>query len=254
MFNVHHPHLTPEGYWETRSPQPRMIVFSGAGLSKDSGLSVFRGNDGLWENHRIEEVCNGRTWRNHRELVNRFYDQRFEASRAAQPHDGHRWCVEMEREGAVLITQNVDDLLEKAGARHAIHIHGRVDERACWACSHVWSQKLFNQIHCPICDSEDTRVNVVFFHESAPMYAPASRAIGGLRPQDVLVVVGTSGRVVNPLRWLTCPVNIWVVDPHPAPLLVGRPNTCVLPHAAQDLRPVLEARWQHHLKKQNARG
>lgn len=254
MFDVHHPQLTSEGYWKTQTPHPRMIIFTGAGLSKDSGLDTFRDNEGLWENHSIDEVCNGRTWRLHRDKIERFYQQRLEACRAALPHDGHRWCAQMEENGAVLITQNVDNLLERAGAQYPIHLHGRIDERACWACSNVWSQALFPGASCPLCGSDDTRVNVVFFHEPAPMYGPASSAVAGLRSHDVLVIVGTTAKVVNPLRWLTGPCHIWVVDPQPSPLLVHRPHTTVFAQPAKELGQCLTQAWHDHLKEKGARG
>ena len=113
---------------------------------------------------------------------------------------------------------------------------------------------MFPQAQCPICMSEDTRVNVVFFNEPAPMYAPTSNALGGLREQDVLVVVGTSAQVVNPIRWLTTPTHIWVVDPSPSPKLTHRPNTLTFEAPANQLRQVLDEPWQQHLKKNGARG
>lgn len=254
MLNINHPHLTPEGYWDTHGQQPRMVIFSGAGLSQDSGLDVFRGDGGLWESHRIEDVCNGLTWRKNRELVDRFYADRLVKSQTALPHDGHAWCVEKEREGAVLLTQNVDSLLERAGARHVMHLHGRLDMRTCWACSYAWAYPVLPQKECPVCMSEDTRVGVVFFNEPAPIYMPASRVISGLKPQDVLVVVGTAGKVVNPLRWLTSAVNIWVVDPDPSPYLLTKSHTQTFKAPAKALREHLEGAWQEHLGKAKARG
>ena len=231
-----HPSLDEYGYWKP-DVQNRLVVFSGAGLSADSGLQTFRDTDGLWETHRVEDVCNGRTWRDHRELVENFYGQRQAQNRQAAPHGGHRWCAEMEKRGAVLITQNVDTLLERAGARAVLHLHGRLDQRQCFSCGGHWPLSLSSS-QCPFCKSDDTRTNVVFFQEPVPAYPWASKILGGLREKDTLVVVGTQATVANPLRWLTHRCRVKVVDPNPSPKLTHWPGVECFARPATDL-PVL---------------
>lgn len=245
-----HPALTPQGYWLTAQRQPRLVIVSGAGLSQESGLDVFRGTDGLWENHRVEEICDGRVWTQFRDQVNRFYEARRAANQAALPHDGHRWCAEQEERGAVLITQNIDTLLERAGAEYVLHLHGQIDHHECFSCSLVWPWALAPQLQCPVCQSLDTRAFVVFFHEPVPHYPIASRIVGGLKPQDVLLVIGTSGKVLNPVRWLAERAQVWVVDPEPAEAwatLAARARFFKTP--ASQLRETVGVAWQAYLQE-----
>lgn len=238
----YHPLLTEEGYWESKG-SPRLVIYSGAGLSVESGMATFNTDNGLWENHKVEDVCNGFSWKENRELVERFYGQRSADNIKAVPHAGHQWCAGMEAEGAALITQNVDTLLERAGARFVRHIHGRIDQRRCWSCSMEWTTTNQQYRTCPICRSEDTRVNVVFYKEQAPEYARASKTIGGLRPQDVLLIVGTQASVANPLRWLTGPTQVWVVDPQPSARLLAWPGVRAWAEPASRLAETAGVAW-----------
>ena len=199
---------------------------------------------GSGKNHAISEACDGRTWRTHRGLVERFYGQRASDNRQAAPHSGHVWCAEAESQGAVLITQSVDTLLERAGARFVQHLHGRIDRRECYACSLVWDSALHSSTDCPVCKSSDTRVHVVFYHEPAPAYAVASRTLGGLREKDVLIVVGTRATVANPLRWLTHRAQVWVVDPTSSSSLLAWPGVRVWREPASRLAETAGIAWQ----------
>lgn len=239
----HHPALTEEGYWDNQGA-PRLVIYSGAGLSVESGMATFNTDNGLWENHKIEEVCDGYTWREHRELVEAFYHQRAQNNVQATPHAGHEWCAQAESAGASLITQNVDTLLERAGARFVRHLHGRIDQRRCWSCSMEWKTPRQDSRVCPVCRSNDTRVDVVFYKEQAPEYRPASRTIGGLRAQDVLLVVGTQASVANPLQWLTGKTQVWVVDPTPSARLLAWPGVKVWEEPASRLAQTAGAEWQ----------
>ena len=235
-----HPRIDENGYWEEPNAK-RLVIFSGAGLSAESGLQTFRDSDGLWENHRIDEVCSGSTWRAHRPLVERFYEQQRQQNRGASPHAGHQWCATMEAKGAILITQNVDTLLERAGARHVLHLHGRIDQRQCFSCDGRWAQAL-SASQCPFCQSEDPRVDVVFFQEPVPAYPWASKALGGLREKDTLVVVGTQATVANPLKWLAHRCRVIAVDPEPSPHLTHWPGIEVIQGSASELRSLLGPR------------
>ena len=247
-----HPKLNNAAYWlRTNSNAPRLVIFSGAGLSHESGLSLFRGSDGLWDNHKVEEVCNGLVWRNFRERVNAFYEKRWQDNLKAQPHAGHHWCAEQEAKGAVLLSQNVDTLLERAGALHVGHLHGRLDHHRCFTCDFRWArrpgQTREDLISCPACSGEDTRVDVVFFQEAAPAYESAHRVLGGLRPQDVLVVVGTTSAVVNPLMFLTDTPQVWVVDPDPPQALLNYPGSRIWRSPASALGNTVGVAWAEHV-------
>lgn len=110
----------------------KLIVFSGAGLSADSGIPTFRDTNGLWENFKVEEVASHEAWFKDKEKVLRFYQERFEQYHQVQPHDGHHALFSLEKHFDVLhITQNIDNLLESAGCTNVIHIHGSMYYKKC---------------------------------------------------------------------------------------------------------------------------
>lgn len=179
----------------------RLVVISGAGLSADSGLETFRSKDGTWANHSIDKVCNISTWKANFQLVHDFYNQRRAALATVDPNPMHRLLATWESElDAVLITQNIDDLLERAGARRVLHLHGFLPEIRCEACGTIspigyraWDPEADR---CSCGCRKGMKPNVVFFGEQAPAYTDMARALVGLTPQDVLVVIGTDGAVV----------------------------------------------------------
>lgn len=214
----------------------RWVIFSGAGLSQDSGLATFRDQNGLWDNHNIQEVCHASTWRQHRDKVNAFYEKRWQDNLAAKPHEGHAWCAQMEARGATLITQNIDTLLERAGAQRVIHVHGRIDQWQCFECDYRWRREEPHTPQCQACGSMDTRVDVVFFGERARGYPAMQHVLTGLRDEDTLVVIGTSGTVVNPLLWLTERPRVIILDAkQPDTLLNAWPSAEVLLGHAKDV-------------------
>lgn len=185
---------------------PILAVFTGAGLSAESGIPTFRvGVDALWEGHSIEEVCDFRTWRNNRHAVHNFYNARRLAAARAQPNAAHialsAWQARWGGERVVLMTQNVDDLLERAGATDVCHLHGRLDWMRCTACDHRWHVGAASwnpdTDRCPHCSSpDDVKPDVVFFHEMAPEYDRLISLVERLRMVDSAVVMGTSCQVV----------------------------------------------------------
>ena len=106
----------------------KVVVFTGAGMSADSGVSTFRDADGLWENHRIEDVCTPEAWARNPQMVLDFYNARRAQLDQVQPNAGHRAVAELEKhfERVVVVTQNVDDLHERAGSTNIIHLHGEL--------------------------------------------------------------------------------------------------------------------------------
>ncbi len=109
-----------------------IVVFSGAGLSADSGIPTFRDTNGLWENHNVEDVAKHEAWFRNRELVLRFYEQRFNQYKNCKPHLGHEALAKLEQKfNVVHVTQNIDNLLEEAGCTNVTHLHGRVHVKKC---------------------------------------------------------------------------------------------------------------------------
>ena len=188
---------------------PRLLVFTGAGISAKSGLRTFRAADGLWKEFDVATVCDHRTWRSNLAAVHAFYNARRRAVGEAQPNAAHRMVAEWQRRyDTVLLTQNIDDLHERAGSADVVHLHGHVREMRCTACGHVWDVGYAawdpETMACPrvrggvACGCRrGVKPDVVFFGEEAPRYRDLRKAIRDLRADDVAVVIGTSGAVVS---------------------------------------------------------
>jgi NAD-dependent deacetylase len=177
---------------------PSLVVLSGAGLSAESGVATFRGSDGLWEGHRIEEVATPEAFDDTPELVHRFYNLRRAALKTVKPNAGHHALVRLEREwpGPFLhITQNVDDLNERAGATKLLHMHGQLLKIRCARChiSLQWEEDLGLDATCGICKTTGKmRPDIVWFGEM-PYYIDEIRR--ALETVDVFLCIGTSGVV-----------------------------------------------------------
>lgn len=172
-----------------------VVVLTGAGISAESGLKTFRGADGLWENHRVEDVATPEAWERDRELVLRFYNERRAQLYEVEPNDGHRALAELERTHRVsIVTQNIDNLHERAGSTSVLHLHGELD----FARSTVDERLLYPLEGGAIgigdrCErGSQLRPHVVWFGEAVP---ELERAAGLVATADVLIVVGTSLRV-----------------------------------------------------------
>ena len=174
-----------------------IVVLTGAGISAESGLRTFRAADGLWEDHRVEDVATPEAFRRDPDLVQRFYDERRAQIRAAQPNAAHRALARLDREwpGELLIvTQNIDDLHERAGAGRVLHMHGEGLSAWCTACDarHPWTGTLRDNPPCPACGARALRPDIVWFGEMPyrmdDIFAALSRA-------DLFVSIGTSGAV-----------------------------------------------------------
>lgn len=189
---------------------PRLFVFSGAGLSAESGISTFRTGDGIWSQASIDEVCNYLTWRRNRHAVFRFYNQRIAECVDTRPNAAHerlaKWQNAWGTERVHLVTQNIDDLLEQAGARQVTHLHGDMISLLCTDCDYrfpVSGKGLDPQAACPACGQvESVKPGVVFFNEAAPEYETLWRIQRDMTPGDLFIAVGTAFEVIPPERLL----------------------------------------------------
>ncbi len=185
--------------------RPVLYVFSGAGLSAESGLATFRTAGGLWQQYDLSRVCNALTWKQHRSEVFDFYRRCREAVTAAQPSAAHlrlaRWQQHFGASRVRLLTQNVDDLLERAGSLAVTHLHGNLQQLQCTACGHRWPVSLedyHEETRCAKCASlKGVKPAVVFFNESAPEYVHLKRLVRDIRDEDLLLVIGTAFEVVS---------------------------------------------------------
>ncbi len=177
-----------------------IIIFTGAGLSASSGISTFRDKNGLWENYDIREICSAGCLDWNYDKTIEFYNKRREAIKDKKPNNAHLMCKRLEDKypkRIKIITQNVDNLLEKAKCKDVLHLHGFLEEIRCMDCAHIVNIKYDKQdssnSFCPKCNGK-MRPNVVFFGEMAPKYKIMYDLIVNC---DLLVVIGTSGNVID---------------------------------------------------------
>jgi NAD-dependent deacetylase len=209
-----------------------IVVFSGAGLSAESGIPTFRDALGLWEQHPIEDVATPGGWSRNRDLVLRFYAQRLEKLWSCQPNEGHHALVRLEeRHDVHHITQNVDTLLETAGASNVWHLHGRIDQAKCewhrsipirprrkYSCTYLTtlSKPIAPGDTCPLCGGH-LRPNVVWFEEAVDLRESDLQRL--IATADVFIGVGTSAQVypaAGLLQIFADTARKFFVDPHPA--------------------------------------
>lgn len=174
-----------------------IVILTGAGISAESGLRTFRADDGLWEDHRVEDVASPEGFRRDPELVQRFYDERRVNILAAEPNAAHEALARLDHAwdgDLLLVTQNIDDLHERAGARRVLHMHGQGLSAWCTACDarHPWTRTLLDGPPCPSCGERMLRPDIVWFGE---MPYEMDRIFAMLTRADLFVSIGTSGAV-----------------------------------------------------------
>ncbi|HWV12726.1 MAG TPA: NAD-dependent deacylase [Sphingobium sp.] len=174
-----------------------IVILTGAGISAESGLATFRGPDGLWEGHRVEDVCTPEALERDAALVHHFYDERRAKLKDVQPNAAHQALAELDARwpgDLLIVTQNVDDLHERAGARRLIHMHGELRSALCAACGDTlpWVDPLPPGSQCSACSSASLRPDIVFFGE---MPYQMDRIDAAIRRADLFVSIGTSGAV-----------------------------------------------------------
>lgn len=223
----------------------KIVVFTGAGMSADSGLATFRDADGLWAEYRIEDVCTPDALRRDRATVIGFYNMRRREMLLREPNAGHRAIAGLERFFDVeVVTQNVDNLHERAGSSHVTHLHGELTKLRSSADPGLvvpiegWEQPL--DATAP--DGALLRPHIVFFGESVPLFERATRIVSSA---DLLVVVGTSLAVYPAASLVRCVrpgVPVFLVDPgDPDTSMVRNPLTHIRARAAEGM-PALAAR------------
>lgn len=203
----------------------KIVALTGAGISAESGLATFRGSDGLWEGHRVEDVASPEGWARNPALVLDFYNQRRAAARAAQPNAGHQALAELEKDfEVVILTQNVDDLHERAGSSRVIHLHGKLFEARSSRHEELVYPMTQDRIELgETCEKgHQLRPNIVWFGEAVPLM---ERALEEAATADIFVVVGTSLQVypaANLVHYAPTGCPIYVIDPHQPPLTARR--------------------------------
>ena len=179
----------------------RIVILTGAGISAESGIDTFRSAGGLWEQHRVEDVATPEAFARDPDLVLRFYDMRRERIQEVEPNQAHEALARLDwlwpkADGydLTIVTQNVDDLHERAGARRLIHMHGEHLKAWCPACDarHVWRDTLRERPPCPACREAALRPDIVWFGE---MPYQMERIYAAVSACDLFASIGTSGAV-----------------------------------------------------------
>ncbi len=242
--------MTAEGF-PLDIPRPetgqRIVILTGAGVSVGSGLTTFRGPDGLWEGHRVEDVATPEAWARNPEMVRRFYNLRRRALAGAVPSPAHRAIAQIQHGfGARLVTQNVDDLHERAGSPEVLHLHGMLTQVCCLcgavSVTDIGYRDLTDKDRCP--RGHSLRPNVVWFGEPVPLF---EQACEWASEADWLIVVGTS-LLVYPaaaLVYETPPAcRTILIDPAPPPGVAPQKGRAWVVPASADLGvPALLHQW-----------
>ncbi len=198
--------------------KPLLVVLTGAGMSAESGIPTFRGMGGLWESHRIEDVATPGGWERNPALVLRFYNERRKRMWQCEPNDGHRGLARLQQRFDVrIITQNIDNLHERAGSRHVLHLHGELGKargtRPPFAVVEIGDREIRPGDKCP--RGSQLRPHIVWFGEDVPLIADAQALA---RRADIFIVIGTALTVYPAAGLLDdAPPHapVYLIDPAP---------------------------------------
>lgn len=222
----------------------KIVFLTGAGMSVESGFKTFRGSDGLWENYPVEQVASHEGWEANPTLVTNFYNMLRKKLYAAQPNDGHQLIKTLEEHYDVsVVTQNVDNLHEKAGSRHVIHLHGELSK----VCSSrdPYNPHFIKELTeaapevvpgTKAGDGSLLRPFIVFFGENVPMM---DAAITETQKADIFVVIGTSLNVypaAGLLNYVAPGTPVYVIDPDRVAVHIRRDITYIEKGASEGMR------------------
>ncbi|MBP5542348.1 MAG: NAD-dependent deacylase [Bacteroidales bacterium] len=219
----------------------RVIVLTGAGISAESGISTFRDSDGLWEQYRVEDVATPEGYEKDPALVLDFYNQRRRQLQEVEPNEGHRQLVRLEKDFDVhIITQNVDNLHERAGSTQVLHLHGELTKARSERNPNLITDIGYNDIHLgdKAADGTQLRPHIVWFGEAVPNIEPAAELC---EKADFFVVVGTSMNVypaAGLIHYVPRSTPCFLVDPKAVP--VSRPVTIFQEKAGTGVKKVVD--------------
>lgn len=228
----------------------KIVVLSGAGISAESGIQTFRDGDGLWKKYRFEDLATPYAWEQNPELVQEFYNWRRKIVFEALPNAGHEALVELESKFDVqVITQNVDDLHERAGSTKVLHLHGEIKKARSTADPRLiyeldnWELKMGDTCE----KGSQLRPHIVWFGEAVPMIEPAMNEAASA---DIFMVIGTSLAVypaASLIHYVPDHSMIYYIDPK-AYTLPGRKHLTVISENATEGVPLLVDQLLHKIK------
>lgn len=229
--------------------KPKLVISSGAGISAESGISTFRDAGGLWENYPVMEVCSADGFQRNPALVHEFYNARRKDLIDKKPNEAHKILAELEKDYDVyVITQNVDDLHERAGSSKILHLHGELmkmrsvinpDYVECLDMAHLETSPATRGKN-----NHPMRPHIVFFQEAVPNMELAAEWVNDA---DIFVVIGTSLNVypaAGLLHYVRPGIPIYYIDPNPADITITSPEVHIIKAKATEgmriLRDLLE--------------
>lgn len=227
----------------------KLVVLSGAGMSAESGINTFRDTGGLWEQYSLEEVATPEGYRRDPELVTRFYNERRKQLLQVKPNRGHELLAEMEKEFDItVVTQNVDNLHERAGSSEVVHLHGELTK----VCSskdpnnpHYVKELTPDEYDIKIGDlagdGTQLRPFIVWFGEAVPMIETAVRYV---EQADVFVIIGTSMNVypaAGLLNYVRYGVPVYLIDPNPVDVHASRLIHVIRKGASEGMAELMKA-------------
>ncbi|PHQ56638.1 MAG: NAD-dependent protein deacylase [Lutibacter sp.] len=212
----------------------KIVVLTGAGISAESGIKTFRDADGLWEGHDIMEVASPIGWEHNKNLVLDFYNKRRAQLLKVSPNEGHKALVLLGNSNDVtIITQNVDDLHERAGSKNVVHLHGellKVRSTKNKTLIYNWRKELIIGDHCE--ENAQLRPHIVWFGEDVPMLDIAIKITS---EADILIIIGTSMQVypaASLVNFVKPSIPIYFIDPKPSIQKNAFPNLTVISEKA----------------------
>ena len=226
----------------------KLVVLTGAGMSAESGISVFRGGGGLWDKYPVEQVATPEGYAANPALVTKFYNERRKQLLEVEPNCGHKLLAEMEKYFQVMvITQNVDNLHERAGSSEVIHLHGELTKvTSTWQPNNpnyireLAPEEYEVKIGDLAADGSQLRPYIVWFGESVPMI---ETAIGYCENADIFLIIGTSLNVypaAGLLNYVPAHVPVYLIDPNDVPIASGRKVHVIQKGASEGMKELMQ--------------
>ncbi len=222
--------------------KPVIRILTGAGISKESGIPTFRDSGGYWQQYRIEEVASPEAWRSNPQMVLDFYNLRRRKLKEVRPNAAHQALAELEKYfDTYIITQNVDDLHERAGSQNVLHLHGalkKVRSEKNPSLIYSWEDDL--HLGDLAEDGAQLRPHIVWFGEPVPAITEASRLT---RQADIYIIVGTSMQVypaAGLVYELKPGAKVYYIDPHPSGISLNNPLEIIPETAVKGVPPLVE--------------
>ena len=221
----------------------KLVAFTGAGMSAESGIKTFRDSGGLWEEYDVAEVATPMGWQKNMNLVLQFYNERRRQLETCVPNDGHKGLVELEKYFDVqIITQNIDNLHERAGSSKVLHLHGELTKARSVADKNLIYEIGYKDINLgDVCEkNSQLRPHIVWFGEEVPMM---EEAVNLTSEADIFVVIGSSLNVypaASLINFVPSKASLWLIDPNDVAASVNRNITVIKEGASKGVKTLIE--------------